>query len=72
MPEAAFIDDHQDSRHYLSSRGRYLKSMKGEGMSDAGIEALRKAEYHEPSGSGHTNYQKAAAQVTGDPDKAFA
>jgi len=72
MPEAAFID-------YIKTHGITfhpaeddLKSMKGEGMSDAGIEALRKAEYHEPSGSGHTNYQKAAAQVTGDPDKAFA
>ena len=48
-----------------------LKSMKGEGLSDAGIDAIRKAQYHEPTGTGHANYQKAAAQTTGDPDKAF-
>ena len=50
-----------------------LKEFKGDGASDAVLDAIRKAEYHEPKpGAGHSNYQKAAAQTAGDPDKAFA
>ena len=50
-----------------------LKEFKGDGASDAVLDAIRKAEYHEPKpGAGHANYQKAAAQTAGDPDKAFS
>ncbi len=50
-----------------------LKSMKDEGAPDAVIEALRSATIHpEAAGKPPSNYQKAATQTVGDPDKAFA
>jgi xanthine dehydrogenase YagR molybdenum-binding subunit len=50
-----------------------LKEWRGEGASDAVIDAIRKAQYHEVSEKKpHSAYQKAAAQTSGDPDKAFA
>jgi xanthine dehydrogenase YagR molybdenum-binding subunit len=50
-----------------------LKELKGDEASDAVLDAIRKAEYHEPKpGAGHSNYQKAAEQTAGDPDKAFS
>ena len=50
-----------------------LKELKGDGASDAVLDAIRKAQYHNPMpGAGHSNYQKAAAQTAGDPDKAFS
>jgi xanthine dehydrogenase YagR molybdenum-binding subunit len=50
----------------------FLKDMQGEGASDAVLAAIRQAPYHEVKGGGHSNYQKTAAQTSGDPDKAFA
>ncbi|HXY02230.1 MAG TPA: xanthine dehydrogenase family protein molybdopterin-binding subunit [Terriglobales bacterium] len=50
-----------------------LKELKGDDASDAVLDAIRKAPYHEPKpGAGHSFYQKAAAQTAGDPDKAFS
>jgi xanthine dehydrogenase YagR molybdenum-binding subunit len=50
----------------------FLKDMQGEGASDAVLAAIRQAPYHEVKGASHSNYQKTAAQTSGDPDKAFA
>jgi xanthine dehydrogenase YagR molybdenum-binding subunit len=50
----------------------FLKDMQGEGASDAVLAAIRQAPYHEMKGASHSNYQKTAAQTSGDPDKAFA
>ena len=50
-----------------------LKDAKQEGVPDAVIEAIRKAQVHpETESKPKSNYQKAAAQTQGDPDKAFA
>jgi xanthine dehydrogenase YagR molybdenum-binding subunit len=50
-----------------------LKEFKGDGASDSVLDAIRKAQYHEPKpDAAHSNYQKAAAQTAGDPDKAFS
>jgi xanthine dehydrogenase YagR molybdenum-binding subunit len=48
------------------------KEAKEEGVSDAVIDAVRKAEVHpEAAGAVKSNYQKAATQTLGDVDKAF-
>src|SRR5215467_3691679 len=48
------------------------KEAKEEGVSDAIIDAVRKAEVHpEAAGAVKSNYQKAATQTQGDVDKAF-
>ena len=48
------------------------KEAKQEGVSDAIIDAVRKAEVHpEAAGAVKSNYQKAATQTQGDVDKAF-
>src|SRR5262249_17459910 len=47
-------------------------SFKGEGASAAVLDAIRAAEYHEGRPGGPSPFQKATAQTTGDPDKAFA
>src|SRR5208337_1992955 len=50
-----------------------LKGLKEDGASDAVLDALRKAAVHPEAASKlPSSYQKAAAQTTGDPDKAFA
>ncbi len=72
MPEGQLVSYIKEHGITFHPDEEDLKSMKGEGLSDAGIDAIRKAQYHEPTGTGHANYQKAAAQTTGDPDKAFA
>src|SRR6266436_9289083 len=50
-----------------------LKGLKSDGATDAVLDAIRAAAVH-PEGAGKpkSNYQKAAAQTLGDPDKAFA
>jgi len=72
MPDRVFtqyLADHGVSFHVAED---LLKELKGDDASDAALDALRKAQYHEPMpGAGHSNYQKAAAQTAGDPDKAF-
>jgi xanthine dehydrogenase YagR molybdenum-binding subunit len=48
------------------------KEAKEEGVSDAIIDAVRKAEVHpEAAGAVKSNYQKAATQTQGDVDQAF-
>jgi xanthine dehydrogenase YagR molybdenum-binding subunit len=50
-----------------------VKDAKEEGVPDAIIDAVLKASVHpEAAGKTKSNYQKAAAQTIGDPDKAFA
>ena len=50
-----------------------LKMLKADGATDAVLEAIRSATIHpEASSKPPSNYQKAAAQTVGDPDKAFA
>ncbi len=50
-----------------------LKMLKADGATDAVLQAIRSATIHaEASSKPPSNYQKAAAQTVGDPDKAFA
>jgi len=50
-----------------------LNEMKGEGAPDEVLAALRNAELHpEATNRPPSNYQKAAEQTIGEPDKAFA
>jgi xanthine dehydrogenase YagR molybdenum-binding subunit len=50
-----------------------LEEMKSEGAPPPVLEALRSAAVHpEAAGQTKSNYQKAAAQTLGDPDKAFS
>jgi len=50
-----------------------LNMLKADGATDAVLEAIRSATIHpEASSKPPSNYQKAAAQTVGDPDKAFA
>ena len=73
MPERQFLEYLKEHGVSFHPEEDLLKQFKGDGASDAILDALRKAEYHEPSGSGtRSPYQKAAATTQGDPDKAFA
>ena len=72
MPDAQLAD-------YLHQHGvsfkvddDFLNDMKGEGASPAVLDAIRHATYHEVKNTGHSAYQKTAAQTLGNPDKAFA
>src|SRR5579864_7077414 len=50
-----------------------LKELKNDGAPDPVLDALRNAAEHpEAANKPPSNYQKAAAQTTGDPDKAFS
>ena len=50
-----------------------FKELRGYGVPDTIIEAIRTAPYHEaPAGAGQSNYQKAAAITQGEPEKAFS
>ena len=50
-----------------------LNALKGNGATDDVLAALRAAAVHPEAGNRPpSNYQKAAAQTAGDPDKAFA
>ncbi len=72
MPEQAFIQ--YIAQHGISFHADedLLKEFKGDDATDAELDALRKATYHESKGGSHSAYQKAASQTSGDPDKAFA
>jgi xanthine dehydrogenase YagR molybdenum-binding subunit len=73
MPDRAFIGYLEEHGVSFHPEENSLKEMKGEGASDAVLEAIRKAQYHEVQGGGKPSpYQKAAATTLGDPDKAFA
>src|SRR5207248_6223523 len=50
-----------------------LKGLKSDGAADEVLDALRAATVHsEATSKPKSNYQKAAAQTSGDPDKAFS
>jgi xanthine dehydrogenase YagR molybdenum-binding subunit len=73
MPDRTLIQYLADHGITFHPSEDLLKELKGDEASDAVLDAIRKAPYHEPKpGAGHSNYQKAAAQTAGDPDKAFA
>jgi xanthine dehydrogenase YagR molybdenum-binding subunit len=77
------LDNQVPSRQMVSQIQEYglsekpsedmLKGLKEDGASDDVLAALRSATVHpEARKSPPANYQKAAAQTTGDPDKAFS
>jgi len=73
MPDAPFIQYLKDHGVSFKVQEDDLKGWKGGGASDAVINAIRQAQFHEvKGGGGHSPYQKAAAQTQGDPDKAFS
>jgi len=71
MPDANFIKYVQEHGISFHPDEDLLKEFKGDDASDAVLEAIRKAPYHESKGE-HSAYQKAATQTVGDPEKAFA
>jgi len=71
MPDAQFIQYLQEHGVSFHPTEDLLKEMKGEGASDAALDVIRKASYHEGKGGGRSPYQKAAATTLGDPDKAL-
>jgi xanthine dehydrogenase YagR molybdenum-binding subunit len=72
LPERQFVEYLQQHGVSFKVEEDDLKEWKDQGASDAIIEAIRKAAYHEAKpGAGHSAYQRAAAQTMGDPDKAF-
>jgi len=73
MPDAMFIANLRE--HGISFRPDkdLLDGLKGDGASQAVLDAIRQAQYHNLQGhQQHSAYQKAAAQTMGDPGKAFA
>src|SRR6266446_4934692 len=75
------IDDMLDNQVPANQRDGLIKKasdedlnmLKADGATDAVLEAIRSATLHpEASAKPPSNYQKAAAQTVGDPDKAFA
>jgi len=73
MPDAQFIAYLKEHGVTFHVEEDDLKEWKGEGASQAVLDAIRSAPYHEvKGGGGHSAYQKAAAQTQGDPDKAFS
>jgi xanthine dehydrogenase YagR molybdenum-binding subunit len=72
MPDAQLAQYLQEHGVTFKVDDDFLKEMKGEGASDSVLAAIRKAPYHESKVSGHSNYQKTAAQTVGDAAKAFS
>ncbi len=73
VPERQLIEYLQQHGVSFKVEEDDLKEWASDGASDAVIEAIRKAEYHQVKDTKpHSAYQKAAAQTQGDPDKAFA
>jgi xanthine dehydrogenase YagR molybdenum-binding subunit len=72
MPDAQLAQYLQEHGVTFKVDDDFLKDMKGEGASEAVLAAIRKAPYHAVKSGGHSNYQKTAAQTSGDPDKTFA
>lgn len=73
VPDRQMIDDIQ--KYGLSQKPSEddLKDLKEDGASDEVLAALRSATVHpEAANRPPANYQKAAAQTLGDPEKAFA
>ena len=73
VPERQMISQIQEYGLTAKPSEDELKEAKEDGVSDAVLDALRKAEVHpEAAGKRKSNYQKAAVQALGDVDKAFA
>ena len=72
MPDAQLVQYLQEHGVSFKVDDDFLKDMKGEGASEAVLAAIQKAAYHEVKSTGHSNFQKTAAQTHGEPDKAFA
>jgi len=72
LPDRQFVEYLQQHGVSFKVEEDDLKEWKGDGLSEAVIDAIRKAQYHEVKGGGHSPYQKAAAQTMGEPDKAFS
>jgi xanthine dehydrogenase YagR molybdenum-binding subunit len=73
MPERTLIEQLQKYGVSFKVDEDYLKDLKGDGVPDSVLDALKAAPYHpEEESKPRTLYQKAAAQTQGDPDKAFA
>src|SRR5919204_2888741 len=73
MPERTLIEQLQKYGVSFKVDEDYLKELKGDGVPDSVLDALKAAPYHpEEESKPRTPYQKAAAQTQGDPDKAFA
>jgi xanthine dehydrogenase YagR molybdenum-binding subunit len=73
VPENQIVQQLQQYGISFKPEEEDLKDAKEQGVPDPIIEAVRKAAVHpEASGGAKSNYQKAAAQTTGDVDKAFA
>jgi xanthine dehydrogenase YagR molybdenum-binding subunit len=72
LPERQFVEYLQQHGVSFKPEEDDFKDWKDEGATDAVLDAIRKAAYHEAKpGAGHSAYQKAAAQTVGDPEKAF-
>ena len=73
VPDAQLIDMINKQGVSFKVSEDYLTELKGYGVPDPVLSALRTAPYHEAQGgAAHSNYQKAAAITVGDPDKGFA
>jgi xanthine dehydrogenase YagR molybdenum-binding subunit len=73
MPDKQLIEALEQRGISFKPEEDDLKEWKNEGASDAVIDAIRKAAYHNVEGEQpHSYFQKAAAQTQGDPDKAMA
>src|SRR5580693_6372419 len=72
IPDAQLVQSLQEHGVTFKVDDDFLNDMKGEGASEAVLAAIRSAPFHQTTSSGHSAYQKTAAQTSGDPDKAFA
>jgi xanthine dehydrogenase YagR molybdenum-binding subunit len=73
MPDRQFIEYLQKHGVSFKVEEDDLKDWKGEGVSEAVLNAIRNAQYHPAmGGGGHSAYQKAAELTIGEPDKAFS
>src|SRR5947208_11712778 len=67
------FSDRQRDGHGKKAGEEEVKMLKADGATDAVLEAIGSATIHpEASSKPPSNYQKAAAQTLGEPDKAFA
>ncbi len=73
VPERQMVEQIRQYGITFKSDPAMDKEMKEEGVPDSIIAAIQSAPQHPESASRpKSNYQKAAAQTQGDPDKAFA
>ncbi|HXY10481.1 MAG TPA: xanthine dehydrogenase family protein molybdopterin-binding subunit [Terriglobales bacterium] len=73
VPERQMIEDIQKYGISEKPTEDILKDLKEDGASEDVLAALRSATVHPEAGNRpQSNYQKAATQTVGDPDKAFS